>query len=79
MFLQLFAAASAYLLVSYTFVNWYIASCRGGNVFFHAVVDLVVIGCGSGGLACNKRAASYGKKVAIVEVKACGGTCVNVG
>jgi hypothetical protein len=38
MFLQLFAAASAYLLVSYTFVNWYIASCRGGNVFFHAVV-----------------------------------------
>jgi glutathione reductase (NADPH) len=41
--------------------------------------DLVVIGGGSGGLACNKRAASYGKKVAIVEVKACGGTCVNVG
>jgi len=40
---------------------------------------LVVIGGGSGGLACAKRAASYGKKVAIVEEKAYGGTCVNVG
>ena len=41
--------------------------------------DLVVIGGGSGGLACAKRAASYGKKVAVIEEKAYGGTCVNVG
>mmetsp|Transcript_30896 Transcript_30896/g.44380 ORF Transcript_30896/g.44380 Transcript_30896/m.44380 type:complete len:511 (+) Transcript_30896:13-1545(+) len=41
--------------------------------------DLIVIGGGSGGLACAKRAASYGKKVAIIEEKAYGGTCVNVG
>jgi len=40
---------------------------------------MVVIGGGSGGLACAKRAASYGKKVAIIEEKAYGGTCVNVG
>lgn len=41
--------------------------------------DLVVIGGGSGGLACAKRAAGYGAKVAIIEGKAYGGTCVNVG
>lgn len=38
--------------------------------------DLVVIGAGSGGLAGAKRAASYGAKVAIVEVDQVGGTCV---
>jgi glutathione reductase (NADPH) len=38
-----------------------------------------VIGGGSGGLACAKRAASYGARVAVVEGKAYGGTCVNVG
>jgi len=41
--------------------------------------DYVVIGGGSGGIASAKRAASYGAKVAIVELKALGGTCVNVG
>jgi len=50
--------------------------------------DLVVIGGGSGGLACSKRAAGYGKKVAVLDfVKpspmgsewGLGGTCVNVG
>ena len=51
--------------------------------------DLVVIGAGSGmsktpfsligGLACAKRAAGYGKKVAIIEKNRVGGTCVNVG
>jgi glutathione reductase (NADPH) len=41
--------------------------------------DYVVIGAGSGGIASAKRAASYGAKVAIVEFKALGGTCVNVG
>jgi len=38
--------------------------------------DLVVVGAGSGGLAAAKRAASYGAKVAIIEVNKVGGTCV---
>ena len=38
--------------------------------------DLIVIGAGSGGLAAAKRAASYGAKVAIIEVDKIGGTCV---
>nr|WP_075486240.1 glutathione-disulfide reductase [Prochlorococcus marinus] len=38
--------------------------------------DLIVVGAGSGGLAAAKRAASYGAKVAIVEVNKIGGTCV---
>merc|ERR1719493_644574 len=50
--------------------------------------DLIVIGGGSGGLACSKRAVAYGKKVAVLDyVKpspigsswGLGGTCVNVG
>ena len=41
--------------------------------------DLVVIGAGSGGLACAQRAVEYGAKVAIVEAGRLGGTCVNVG
>jgi len=53
--------------------------------------DLVIIGGGSGGSACAKRAAGYGKKVAIIERGPSrdsqglrhgggfGGTCVNVG
>ncbi|KAF1329890.1 Thioredoxin reductase 1, partial [Globisporangium splendens] len=50
--------------------------------------DLVVIGGGSGGLACSKEAAKYGKKVCVLDyVKpspvgtswGLGGTCVNVG
>uniref|UniRef100_A0AAY4BIM7 thioredoxin-disulfide reductase (NADPH) n=1 Tax=Denticeps clupeoides TaxID=299321 RepID=A0AAY4BIM7_9TELE len=50
--------------------------------------DIVVIGGGSGGLACSKEAAQLGKKVAVldyVEPSAkgtkwgLGGTCVNVG
>lgn len=43
------------------------------------VYDFVVIGGGSGGLACAKRAASYGASVAIIEGARYGGTCVNVG
>ncbi len=42
-------------------------------------VDYLVIGGGSGGLASARRAATYGAKVALVEVGALGGTCVNVG
>ena len=38
--------------------------------------DLIVVGAGSGGLAAAKRAASYGAKVAIIEAKQIGGTCV---
>merc|ERR1740138_1120044 len=50
--------------------------------------DLLVIGGGSGGLACSKQAAKHGKKVAVCDfVKpspagttwGLGGTCVNVG
>lgn len=43
------------------------------------IYDLVVIGAGSGGLACAKRAASYGASVALIEGARYGGTCVNVG
>lgn len=50
--------------------------------------DLIVVGGGSGGLACSKEAANLGKKVAVLDfVKpsppgttwGLGGTCVNVG
>jgi len=41
--------------------------------------DLLVIGAGSGGIASARRAASYGAKVAVVEMGRLGGTCVNVG
>ncbi len=41
--------------------------------------DFLVLGAGSGGLAAARRAASYGAKVAIVESRELGGTCVNVG
>ncbi|KAI6164209.1 hypothetical protein EDD17DRAFT_1725244 [Pisolithus thermaeus] len=42
--------------------------------------DYICIGGGSGGVASSRRAASYGKKVALVEVSPyLGGTCVNVG
>jgi glutathione reductase (NADPH) len=39
----------------------------------------VVVGAGSGGIACAKRAASYGASVAIIEGARYGGACVNVG
>lgn len=43
--------------------------------------DYLVIGGGSGGVASARRAASYGKKVLVIEAKPnrMGGTCVNVG
>ncbi|OEH80043.1 putative glutathione reductase [Cyclospora cayetanensis] len=41
--------------------------------------DCVVLGGGSGGIAFARRAASYGAKVALVEYRRLGGTCVNVG
>ncbi|KAJ2548928.1 Glutathione reductase, partial [Coemansia sp. RSA 1933] len=42
--------------------------------------DFIVIGGGSGGMACARRAAAHGAKVAVVEGSGrLGGTCVNVG
>eukprot|EP00795_Rhopilema_esculentum_P008423 gene8423-14404_t len=50
--------------------------------------DMVVVGGGSGGLACSKEAAHFGKKVAVLDYVdpsfqgttwGLGGTCVNVG
>ncbi|MFZ7316439.1 glutathione-disulfide reductase [Avibacterium avium] len=41
--------------------------------------DYIAIGGGSGGIASINRAASYGKKCAIIEAKELGGTCVNEG
>jgi len=41
--------------------------------------DLIAIGGGSGGLSVAEKAASYGKKTAVIERHKLGGTCVNVG
>jgi len=41
--------------------------------------DLIVIGGGSGGLACAQRAADYGARTLLIESHRLGGTCVNVG
>ena len=41
--------------------------------------DCLVIGGGSGGIACAVRAASYGARCAVIESGPLGGTCVNVG
>jgi glutathione reductase (NADPH) len=41
--------------------------------------DLIAIGGGSGGLAVAESAAQYGKRVAVVEARKLGGTCVNNG
>ncbi len=38
-----------------------------------------MIGAGSGGMGAGRRAALLGKKVAMIENKRIGGTCVNVG
>lgn len=41
--------------------------------------DYICIGGGSGGIASANRAAMRGARVALIEAKALGGTCVNVG
>jgi glutathione reductase (NADPH) len=46
-----------------------------GNKHF----DLLVIGAGSGGVRAARIAAGLGKKVAVIEKQALGGTCVNAG
>ncbi|MCP5325685.1 MAG: glutathione-disulfide reductase [Oceanospirillaceae bacterium] len=41
--------------------------------------DLIVIGAGSAGVRASRMAAAQGKKVAVIEERYLGGTCVNVG
>ena len=41
--------------------------------------DLITIGAGSGGVRASRIAAAYGARVAVVEERYLGGTCVNVG
>lgn len=41
--------------------------------------DLIVIGAGSGGMGCGRRAALHGARVLVIEKGPLGGTCVNVG
>ncbi|MCG8555883.1 MAG: glutathione-disulfide reductase [Proteobacteria bacterium] len=41
--------------------------------------DLVVLGAGSGGVRASRIAAGYGARVAVIEERYLGGTCVNVG
>jgi glutathione reductase (NADPH) len=41
--------------------------------------DYIVIGGGSGGIASARRAAELGAKVALIEARRMGGTCVNLG
>src|ERR1700682_1258217 len=41
--------------------------------------DLIVIGGGSGGIACANRAAEYGARVVLLEPHRLRGTCGNVG
>ncbi|KAJ7309686.1 hypothetical protein JRQ81_007745 [Phrynocephalus forsythii] len=64
--------------------------CRTGRAFGSGEneYDLVVVGGGSGGLACAKEASQFGKKVAVLDYVdpspkgtkwGLGGTCVNVG
>lgn len=41
--------------------------------------DLIIIGAGSGGVRLARMSAQYGAKVAVIESRYLGGTCVNVG
>lgn len=41
--------------------------------------DLIIIGAGPGGYVAAEEAARLGKKTAVIERKAIGGTCLNVG
>ena len=58
--------------------------CRYGNTLNNAIIkarmyDVVYLGGGPGGYVGAVTSASLGKKVAVVERKKIGGTCVNVG
>lgn len=50
-----------------------------GLVGMNEVYDLLVIGAGSGGVRAARMSAALGAKVAVVESRYLGGTCVNVG
>lgn len=43
------------------------------------IFDLICIGAGGAGIACSRRAKKLGAKVALIEQKHVGGTCVNYG
>jgi dihydrolipoamide dehydrogenase len=43
------------------------------------VVDVLILGAGSGGYACALRAAQLGLTVQLVEADRLGGTCLHVG
>ncbi len=45
----------------------------------HYDFDLITIGAGSGGVRASRMAASFGARVAVIEERYLGGTCVNVG
>lgn len=54
--------------------------CEGRQLMCTPITDLIVIGCGSGGMGLSRRAGKYGKKVCVIEASPrLGGTCVNVG
>jgi ribulose 1,5-bisphosphate synthetase/thiazole synthase len=72
--LKLGAPPLAAVVTTAIFSRSYNATENAGQTF-----DLIVIGGGSGGIACAKRSASYGANVAIIEGSRYGGTCVNVG
>ena len=52
------------------------SKCNFGVMASRAALDLLVIGGGSGGLGCARRASSLGAKVAVIEHGKLGGTCV---
>ena len=54
-------------------------SINGNNQIMSKHYDYIAIGGGSGGIPSMNRAAMYGQKCALIEAKALGGTCVNVG
>ena len=51
----------------------------GGTVFLPALWTWIYLTLVSLGVASARRAAGYGKRVALIEKSAMGGTCVNVG
>lgn len=52
---------------------------RGNSAMSEPLYDVVIIGSGPGGYVAAIRAGQLGLKVAVVEVGAVGGTCLNIG